>query len=84
MIYSDFNFLTIKEINDFNLNSIGEDSKIRYILEVNLEYCKELHDLHNDCPSCPGKIEISSNMLSKYCGKIADEYGIKVIRLIPN
>ena len=47
-------------------------------MECDLEYCKELHDLHNDYPLCPEKIEVSSNMLSKYCSDIANKYGIKV------
>ena len=55
-----------KEINKFDLNSISENSSIGYILEVDLEYCKELHDSHSDYPLCPDKIEVSSNMLSKY------------------
>ena len=54
-----------KEINEFCLDSISENSEIAYILEVNLEYCKELHNLHNDYPLCPEKIEIKSGMLSK-------------------
>ena len=57
------------------------------MLEVDLEYCKELHDLHNNYPLCPEKIEISSNMLSRYCSDIANKYGIKVggvKKLIPN
>ena len=51
---------------------------IGYILEVDLEYCKELHDSHSGYPLCPEKIEVSSGMLSKYCKDIADWYGIKV------
>ena len=50
-------------------------------------YPDKLHDLHNNYPLCPEKIEISSNMLSKYCNKIADEYGKKVggvNKLVPN
>ena len=35
----DFNFLTKKEISEFCLNSISENSPIDYILEVDLEYC---------------------------------------------
>ena len=84
---SDFKFLTKKEINKFNLDSISENSEIGYILEVDLQYCKELHDFHNDYPLCPEKIEISSNMLSRYCSDIANKYGIKVggvKQLIPN
>ena len=84
---SNFKFLNEKEIHKFNLNSISENSSIGYFLEVDLEYCKELHDSHSDYPLCPEKIEVNSNMLSKYCSDIANEYGIKVggvKQVIPN
>ena len=82
-----FRFLTGKKINGFNLDSIAENSPIGYILEVNIEYCEKLHDLHNDYPLCPKKIEINCDMLSKYCKDIADWYDIKVggvKKLVPN
>ena len=76
-----------KEIKVFDLDSIAEKSLIGYILEVDLEYCWNLHDSHNDYPLCPGKIEVNYNMLSKYCKDIVDWYDIKVggvKKLIPN
>ena len=69
------------------MNCINENSTIGYILEVDLEYCKKLHDSHSDYPLAPEKLEISSNMLSKYCSDIANKYGIKIDRvnkLVPN
>ena len=73
-----FKFLNEKEINKFDLNSVSENSGIGYILEVDLEYCIELHDSQNDFPLCPEKIEVNSNMLSKYCSDIPNKYEIKV------
>ena len=57
------------------------------MLKIDLEYPNELHNLHNDYPLAPEKLEISQNMLSKYCSDIADEYGIKIgsaNKLVPN
>ena len=60
------------------MNSISENSSIGYILEADLEYPSELHELHNDYPLAPEKLEISQNMLWKYCPNIANKYGIKI------
>ena len=85
--YGGFKSLSQKEINNFDLDSISENGPIGYILEVDLKYCKELHDLHSDYPLCLEKIEVNYAMLSKYCKDIADWYNIKtggVKKLIPN
>ena len=87
-----FKWLSKNEIDKFDLNSmelhsIDKNSSIGYILEVDLEYPSELHDSRNDYPLAPEKLEISQNMLSKYCSDIADEHGIKiggVNKLVPN
>ena len=63
------------------------DGYAGYILEVELEYPKALYDLHNDYPLAPEKLMVSSNMLSRYCLSIAENWGIKageVSKLIPN
>ena len=57
---------------------INDKSPIAYFLEVDLEYPEELHELHNDFPLAPEKLAVASDMLSKYCKKIGDEYEIKV------
>ena len=70
-----------------NIMSVSEKSPIELFLEVDLKYSNELHELGNDYPLVPEKLAISSDMLSKYCKKIADKYEIKVVdikKLIPN
>ena len=66
--------------------SINEKSALEYILEADLEYPKELHELHSDYPLAPEKLAVSSDMLSTYSKDIADEYDIKVgvKKIIPN
>ena len=64
-----FKWLTNKEIeNLFNNRIVQVWEKTPCILEVDLEYPEELHDLHNDYPLCPERVE---------CDK-----GVK--KLIPN
>ena len=70
--------MVTKNVDKFDVMSINEKSEIGYFLEVDLEYPDELHELHNDYPLAPEKLAVSSDMLSKYCKKIADEYEIKV------
>ena len=64
--------------------SINEKSPIGYLLEVDLEYPDELHKLHKDYPLAPEKRAVSSDMLSKYCKKIANKYEYDVKKSIPN
>ena len=64
-----FKWLSNKEIeNLFNNRIVQVWEKTPCILEVDLEYPEELHDLHNDYPLCPERVE---------CDK-----GVK--KLIPN
>ena len=71
-----FKWMTDKEISKTNLGKYELDSKEGLILEVDLEYPKELYDLHNDYPIAPEKVKVSNDMLSAYCKKIAKKYNI--------
>ena len=70
-------FKWFKNVDNFDLNSMSENSSTRYILEVDLEHPDELHALHNDYLLVPEKFAILYDMLSDYCKNIADEYEVK-------
>ena len=81
-----FRWMTQKQINKIDLAKYKEDSEKGLILEVDLEYPEELHDLHNDYPLGPEKVRVSHDMLSEYCKNISEKYNIStglVSKLIP-
>ena len=75
---SNFKWMSDKEISKINLGKYKADGKKGLILEVDLEYPQELHDMHNDYPVCSEKVKVSKNMLSAYCKKIAKKYNISI------
>ena len=80
-------FKWLKNVDQFDVMSIDKKSLTWYLLEVNLEYPNELHELHNDYPLASENLAVSSDMFSKYCNKIADKYEIRICdvkKLIPN
>ena len=81
-----FKWLSEKQIDKLDLARYREDSTKGLILEVDLTYPKELHNLHNDYPLAPEKVKVGENMLSEYCKNIAKKYKIStglIHKLIP-
>ena len=50
-------FKWLKNIDNFDVNSVSENSPIGYILNVDLKYADELHALHNVYPLAPQKLQ---------------------------
>ena len=83
--YSEFEWL--KNVDELDVMSINDKRDVGYILEVDLKYPDELHELHNDYPLATEKLTVTNDILSNYCKSIADKYDIKVSdikKLIPN
>ena len=81
-----FRWMTQKQIDKLNLAKYKEDSEKGLILEVDLEYNKQLHHLHNDYPIGPEKVKVTNDMLSEYSKRIASKFNIStglVYKLIP-
>ena len=72
---------------EFDLNKYSSNSSKECVLEVDLEYPKELRELHKDYPVAPYKVEIKREMLPEYQLKIVDLCNIplgNVKNFVPN
>ncbi|XP_068712979.1 uncharacterized protein [Montipora foliosa] len=81
-----FKWLAKNQIDQIDLAKYKENSNKGLILEVDLEYPKELHDLHNDYPLAAEKVKVNKDMLSNYCQEIANKFKVStglVHKLIP-
>ena len=65
------------DLNKYNSNS----SKVCIFLNiqnVNIEYAKQLRELHNNNPLAPGKVEIKKEIMSNYQIKVVDFYNVPI------
>ena len=63
---------------EFDLNKCSTNSLKGCILEVDLEYRKQLREFHNYYPLAPDKIETKREMLPDYQLKIADHCNVPI------
>ena len=65
-----------KDSKEFSLNKYTRNSSKGCVFQVDLEFPKELRELHNDCDLAPD--EIKREMLCEYQLKISDLYNIHI------
>ncbi|XP_033746976.1 uncharacterized protein LOC117332202 [Pecten maximus] len=62
----DFVWLTDSEKDMLDITIVTDDANRGYILEVDLEYPSELHDLHNEYPLAPERVTVEKDEFSDY------------------
>ena len=70
--------------SEIDILNITEDSELGYILKVDLEYPKELHDKHNLYPLAPEHVQVHDDMLSPFQRKYFPLIRGSVWKLVPN
>ena len=84
---SEFQWMPEKDAANLDVTTVADDAETGYILEVDLEYPPDLHDLHSDYPLAPEKMLISHEMLSSYQRDLKQDLQYKpakVEKLLPN
>lgn len=71
---SDFTLLRKDEIDAFDVQSVSDDGKYGYILEVDLTYPRHLHDSHRDLPFAPEKLKPPGGKTVKLIANVYDKY----------
>ncbi|CAH1959928.1 unnamed protein product [Acanthoscelides obtectus] len=66
-------FAWVENVDTLNVHDTADDADIGYILEVDLEYPKYLHDEHKDFPLCPEHRVPPGSKLSKLMTTLYDK-----------
>ena len=64
--YADFRWLDRNEINSLDVRTLSDDGDMCYVLEIDLHYPPELHDLHSDYPLAQVRSCVNPDTLSPY------------------
>ena len=60
-------FKWFEDPETFDVRLVTKDSNIGHILEEDIEYPEELHNLHNDYLYCAEQVIVKEDMISDYC-----------------
>ena len=67
---------TVQEWVEFITAQKDEQEK-GYFFKVDLEYPKEIHDLHDTFPCAPEHLKIKEELLSNYQKELGEKLGVK-------
>ena len=73
--YAEFKWLSPTQLKPFTskyISKLDPDSEIGYMLLVDLEYPKEIHDLHNDYPLALENLIVPHEWFSEYQRELLD------------
>ena len=70
--------------DEIDILNVPEDSILGYILEVDLEYPKKLHEKHNLYPLAPEHVQVTDDMLSPFQRNHFPPIRPSVRKLVPN
>ncbi len=65
--------LPVRDFRWMDTNELGNWKSVPCILEVDLEYPKELHDLHNEYPLAPKRVIPPGGKVSKLIPNLNDK-----------
>ena len=71
-----FNNMSVEEQTKFIL-ALKDDESTGYMFNCDLEYPKDLHDLHDEFPMCPENLTIKDEWLSPYQMEMKNNFNIK-------
>ncbi|XP_050516578.1 uncharacterized protein LOC126891446 [Diabrotica virgifera virgifera] len=66
-------FKWLENCDNFDCCAIADDSFKGYVLEVDLDYPPNLHNIHNDLPFCPEPIKTSNSQYTKLMPNLYDK-----------
>ena len=65
-------FEWMKDVRDFKVQEVSDESPTCYTLQLDFEYPPHLHDTHNDYPLAPEHLKITCEMTSTYSQALGD------------
>lgn len=74
-----FRWLEKKDIESLNIYDLDADGDTCYILEVDLDYPREIHDWHNDYPLAVERKAVQESQLSNYNRNFLEKTGKKFL-----